>query len=192
MTDTDCVWCGKIFTARSSSIRRGRGKYCSNQCKGYGRSRPTEMSRLLANIVRVAGCWVWTGSKIPTGYGKLSIHNKKVAAHRLSWALHNGPIPAGLHVLHRCDNPPCVNPEHLFLGTDGDNAADKVSKGRQRSRKNIPADMRSSIFDATALGAESIGAIARRFKVARKTVRRIYKNGRPRLTHVALSVEGPG
>jgi hypothetical protein len=73
------------------------------------------------------GCHVWTGSKYGRGYGNLQI-----ATHRLAWELANGPIPEGLSILHRCDNPACCNPDHLFLGTQADNMADKVRKGRAR------------------------------------------------------------
>lgn len=76
------------------------------------------------------GCWLWTGNKNMCGYGVSRYQDKKIGAHRLSWLLLRGEIPVGLHVLHRCDNPPCVNPDHLFLGTQRDNNADKISKGR--------------------------------------------------------------
>lgn len=66
------------------------------------------------------------------GYGKLKSDDGLIGAHRASWILANGPIPDGLCVLHRCDNPPCVNPAHLWVGTHADNAADKVAKGRAR------------------------------------------------------------
>lgn len=78
------------------------------------------------------GCWPWIGGKDDRGYGKASVGGQKwKRAPRVAWELTNGPIPDGLHVLHRCDNPPCVNPAHLFLGTNRDNHADKVAKGRQ-------------------------------------------------------------
>lgn len=83
-----------------------------------------------------AGCWNWTASKTSDGYGRVGDRNKKLKlAHRVSYELHCGAIPDGLHVLHRCDNPACVNPSHLFLGTNIDNINDKVSKGRSPNQK---------------------------------------------------------
>lgn len=77
-------------------------------------------------------CWEWGGSKTFTGYGRVWIDGKHVYAHRLAWELTNGEIPKGMHICHRCDNPPCCNPEHLFLGTDADNTTDKMQKGRYK------------------------------------------------------------
>lgn len=82
-----------------------------------------------------SGCWLWGGYKNMAGYGSLKVDGKMTRAHRYSWELHNGPIPDGMHVLHRCDNPPCVNPDHLWLGTDADNAADRAAKGRSNPPK---------------------------------------------------------
>lgn len=73
-------------------------------------------------------CWVWTAAKIGP-YGAITIERRQYRAHRLSFELHGGTI-GDLHVLHRCDNPPCVNPEHLFLGTNEDNVQDRHTKGR--------------------------------------------------------------
>lgn len=83
----------------------------------------------------VTGCIEWTGSRVPNGYGQIRRGEVLVLAHRLAWELKHGPIPEGMKVLHTCDNPPCCNEEHLFLGTDADNSADMVAKGRQARQK---------------------------------------------------------
>lgn len=76
-------------------------------------------------------CWPWLASKMEMGHGHIWIRKGVFrAAHRVSWEVNRGPIPDGLHVLHSCDNPPCVNPDHLRLGTNRDNIRDKVERGR--------------------------------------------------------------
>jgi hypothetical protein len=89
-------------------------------------------------------CWVWTAycNKDRKGYGVLRFNGEATPAHRVSWIINFGPIPKDdsfhgtLHVLHHCDNPVCVRPEHLFLGTTGDNARDMCSKNRQHRGEN--------------------------------------------------------
>jgi HNH endonuclease len=83
------------------------------------------------------GCHLWTGSTNKGTYG--SVHGRvKISTHRLAYELAHGPIPKGFCVLHRCDNPACCNPEHLYLGTQADNMADMVRKGRGRGRNSRP------------------------------------------------------
>lgn len=75
-------------------------------------------------------CWLWLGRPTPRGYGQHRWEGKMMRAHRVAWLVSVGPIPAGLFVLHHCDNPPCVNPAHLWLGTHDDNMRDRQEKGR--------------------------------------------------------------
>lgn len=98
--------------------------------------------RFWSKVVKTDTCWIWigAGSTSKKGYGQIRLPGAKgrqTSAHRVSWILHRGEIPIGLDVLHKCDNPPCVNPDHLFLGTNQDNVNDKVSKGRQYTNRDI-------------------------------------------------------
>jgi hypothetical protein len=81
-------------------------------------------------------CVEWTKFRLERGYGLQKFHGKTRLAHRVAWMLAHGEIPDGLCVLHRCDNPPCINIDHLFLGTHADNVADKMAKGRHQSQKH--------------------------------------------------------
>ena len=91
--------------------------------------------RLLARVRKMPqGCWVWTGSKSSRGYGWFKdnrvVPSKNVNVHRIAWELWRGPIPRGYLICHKCDNPPCINPDHLFAGTAADNTRDSWQKGR--------------------------------------------------------------
>lgn len=93
---------------------------------------------------RESDCWIWTAATDVSGYGQITSGRaekfKQIKAHRASWILFVGPIPEGLDVLHSCDNPPCVNPGHLFLGTQLDNSCDMVRKGRCGTRTKLSWD----------------------------------------------------
>jgi len=84
------------------------------------------------------GCMILTGSDNGTGYGRVHHAGRAMLGHRASWEIHNGPIPKGLVVCHKCDNPPCFNPQHLFIGTYSDNARDMLAKGRDRHPPTSP------------------------------------------------------
>jgi len=98
-----------------------------------GKDNQSLEERFWEKVQRSDGCWLWAGAHNQWGYGRIVDvlgARKLVSAHRVSWEIHRGKIPVGLHVLHRCDNPPCVNPDHLFIGTARDNKADEVRKKR--------------------------------------------------------------
>lgn len=146
---------------------------------------PTTEERFWAKVRKASGdaCWEWQASKTHWGYGRFYNRKKRLVerAHRFSWELQGAPIPAGLNVLHRCDNPSCVRPDHLFLGTFKDNARDMVNKGRCRpgrfpgvknpKAKLSPEQVRQ-IFERNKSG-ESQSSLAREFGVTSNAVRGI-------------------
>ena len=87
---------------------------------------------------KTESCWLWQALKNKTGYGVVNYNYKTQLAHRVAWTLTHGDIPAGLYVCHKCDTPGCINPDHLFLGTQLENMRDMASKGRSRRGKRYP------------------------------------------------------
>lgn len=123
------------------------------------RSRLTESQRLALHYEMVEGqCWLWTGASSKKGYGAFYFRGRQVGAHVASYWIHVGDVPADLQVLHRCDVRPCVNPEHLFLGTQSDNMQDMVRKGRQKKvgtpqRGELNANLKLSDAQVTEIRA---------------------------------------
>lgn len=140
--------------------------------------------RLMSKVdKKQTGCWEWTGAKRKKGYGSFQWGGKPWAAHRAAWTMFRGPIPEGLVVCHRCDNPPCINPDHLFIGTARDNVGDAIAKGRRprmqqvrraigenHGRALLTEDDVRFIRSHRALGSRSL---AMRFGVARSTVKNV-------------------
>lgn len=157
-----------------------------------------------ARVNTTPTCWLWTGSHLTSGYGTFYRPNgKRTTAHRVSWEDEHGPIPDGQLVLHHCDNPPCVRPDHLFLGTAADNMADMRVKGRAKlyhpnfgdangSRHYPPKGERNGHAKLTETSVRLIRALADRgwsypkigqtFMVSRSTVGDIVL--RKRWSHV--------
>lgn len=101
------------------------------ECGGRQHSKRSLFDRLMSRVVFGASdCWHFCGSRNQFGYGRLTVGGRMQVVHRLSYGLFVGPIPDGLSVLHHCDNPSCINPEHLWLGTYSDNSRDCWAKGR--------------------------------------------------------------
>jgi hypothetical protein len=153
-------------------------------------SNRTAQVRFEAKINRTDTCWLWTGKKHVRGYGRFRLANKWVLAHRASWMLFCGPIPDGQLVLHYCDTPACVNPQHLFLGTQLDNMQDCYSK-RRMYRFEIalgecnPAH-KITVGDVHAIralhGALTLDELAMHFNISRAAIGLIQQ--RKRWRHV--------
>ena len=125
-----------------------------------------------------SGCWLWTGLERGAGYGSFNYLGRERRAHRIAWALLRGPIPVGMSVLHRCDVRLCVNPAHLFLGTQQDNIRDSIAKGRFNTgpcsspgERNSKARLTEGAVRFIRASALSRAALARLFGVAPSTVR---------------------
>jgi hypothetical protein len=135
------------------------------------------VDRFWSKVEKTDGCWNWTGCKHSSkGYGSFRSGNRMQRAHRVSYEMHCGPIPADMLVLHRCDNPGCVNPDHLFVGTNADNMADKVAKGRQahfcpgRGEAAPNARLTENQVFAIRAASEPIREIAEKFGMSRRHI----------------------
>lgn len=106
-----------------------------------------------------SGCRIWIGRTMRGGYGHLNWDGRGWYAHRAAWTLANGTIPDGLKVCHQCDTPACINVEHLFLGTDANNVADKVAKGRQAKGEKIAIHVRGENSPTATLTDSQVRAI---------------------------------
>ena len=194
---TICETCGIEFNWYRRDGRKPR--ICSHKCrsgivktwmsphgfswKNISQEQMEKQLRICFDerVEKTEDCWIWTGSKISRGYG--SFHsdgtNKRISAHRLSWTIHNGKIPEGLVVRHKCNNPICVNPDHLELGTLKDNSADRIAAGNSGvgSKNNLASLNEEKVKEIKSLlkiglsGAE----IGRRFDVTRTCINAIKK-----------------
>jgi len=134
LSPRECPVCGKMFEPRKSI-----SLYCSKPCSNRARARAPQV-RFWEHVDKRGDCWLWTGALDSSGrYGWFTVESgKMVTAHRYAYELAHGAIPSGNYVLHTCDTPACVRPEHLFLGTNQDNSDDKVAKRRHGFGESHP------------------------------------------------------
>lgn len=141
------------------------------------RTRKDPLLRFFAKVEKTEYCWLWTaGCNGKKGYGMFRPNgpDARVLAHRFSYQIAYGPIPPGAQVCHRCDTPRCVNPLHLFLGTNADNINDSVQKGRRVQK--IPFSERQTIANST----ESNVVLAKRYGVDKSSIWALKKKYGPR------------
>jgi len=162
---SECKRCGEEFLRSPRSHRR---MHCSIKCRF--------LDILGDNRGSIQDCWEWPGSRHGKGYGHFNLGNKVEKAQRASYEIFRGPIPKGMHACHSCDNPACVNPWHIFLGTNADNLRDRQSKGRQaRGSRNSHAKLTEAQTLAIRAHVGQIYDIAQEFSVSKATVRGIKK-----------------
>ena len=170
-----CETCGIGFAPHFGHETTAR--FCSRQCyHSWQRENSLPpMDRLLKNRrIDSNECWLWTAGKNPKGYGVIEIKRRQLRVHRLAWTLTRGSISEGLCVLHKCDTPPCFNPDHLFLGTLADNLHDMTCKGRraygsQHGLAKLTEEDVRSIRDLSAAGTTGV-ELAKRFSVRGTTI----------------------
>jgi hypothetical protein len=145
-------------------------RYCSKSCQtAHKRHTPQQAQEAFWSKVDKSGdCWIWTGTRYRAGYGHAVYLQNHMQAHRAAWTIEHGD-PGALRVCHRCDNPPCVNPAHLFLGTDTDNMLDKIRK--HRDPRLLTADKVHAVRDR--LGRMSQLEIARELGLSPTVVSKI-------------------
>lgn len=132
---------------------------------------PTLEERFWPKVKKTAACWLWKGSKNIKGYGQIYNRetNAPILAHRAAWELLRGPVPEGQWVLHKCDNPACVNPEHMFIGDHVGNMNDASSKGRLSGERNGSAKLTwDQIAEIRRRYDNLLAALEKEFKVSKK------------------------
>ena len=181
----NCVECGCLFTRRSQGAAQwAAAKFCSLRCFGVDYSRNFEAKRPLLRdffharyvIDPQTGCWNWQGTLSRQGYGEFRWRGTSYRASRIALELDGRPVPADLHACHHCDNPACVRPSHLYVGTSKDNARDAADRGLLRRGELHPqAKLTESQVRKIRSAVGTLKVIAAQFDVSPSAVSFIRK-----------------
>lgn len=163
---------------RAISFRSDMFEFSQEEIARFWSKVDKEHSQTFYNGTR---CWEWIASKNRYGYGQLTNRQQHYEAHRVSFVFRNGSIPSGMHILHYCDNPACVNPDHLHLGTHQQNMADMVSKGRTKKgerhwNSKLTEDEVFQIrkrYGRRGIGGEDSSSLSKEFQVSVSTIMNI-------------------
>jgi len=191
MPIVSCAGCGKPIERNRHQITRNAHNYCSHSCSQLNRNGSIK-ERFWKNVNKNgpyckqcgSRCWVWTGHVNEDGYARFYFNNISMLVHRLAWsAYYKQDIPDGILVCHTCDNPACVRPGHLFLGTHADNNADRDAKGRgivlkgEEIGSSRLTDVEvKQIRELYATGKYKQGELGAMFGVSQSAVWRVVRN----------------
>jgi hypothetical protein len=180
-----CCWkcicdCGNKKIVSTDALSAGVTKSCGCLKSPTSKEYHEQLQKRLLKHCKVENqCWIWKSLTRFYGYGHTTIRNRSIAAHRAAWIAWKSDIPEGLFVLHKCDNPACINPEHLFLGNQLDNMHDMIKKNRENYAKG--ENSATSLLNNEQIkeirrlkGVESSYKICERFGVAASTIRSIW------------------
>ena len=177
-----CITCCAHFHPWQG--RESSSPVCSRSCNGLYHSQTYTVpviDRFWKNVQKTETCWLWIGPKSDSGYGILSIDGRSERAHRFAYETFNGRIPHGEFVCHSCDNPACVNPSHLWVGSHSENMRDMVAKNRHRKTPNLYGELhplsKLTADDARKIREDSRAAkyVANDYGVSPTLIRRVRR-----------------
>lgn len=179
----DCGWCGRKFQVWRYRLKGGKAICCSGHCAmSYRRSLESIsiasiVARFWSKVDTSGKCWVWMGPRNKKGYGYFSVGRRTFSVHRWLHQFIHGPLAKGQQVLHRCANPPCIRPSHLYAGTHAENMTDRnvmghTARGERSGKARLTDDQVRAMRADVAAGLTWVKAAAK-YDVSRQTVRMV-------------------